>query len=149
MAFALSIRIQRWRRQTLFLSSWIPERVMFVHVLVSQDSKLNVLSQIGAPGIGQCGHRGAWQKHWESEGLDVNANSGPLQLQNSVTWQHWVCFFNCKMGSKSLLQQDGRWEGGIQEGGDIRNPWLIHVDIWQKLTQYWKAIILQLKIHLK
>ena len=26
---------------------------------------------------------------------------------------------------------------------------LIHVDIWQKLTQYCKAIILQLKINLK
>ena len=24
--------------------------------------------------------------------------------------------------------------------------WLIHVDVWQKLTQYCKAIILQLKI---
>ena len=27
--------------------------------------------------------------------------------------------------------------------------WLIHVDVWQKLTQYCKAIILQLKINLK
>ena len=25
--------------------------------------------------------------------------------------------------------------------------WLIHVDVWQKLTQYYKAIILQLKIN--
>ena len=27
--------------------------------------------------------------------------------------------------------------------------WLIHVDVWQKPTQYYKAIIFQLKIHLK
>ena len=27
--------------------------------------------------------------------------------------------------------------------------WLIHVDVWQKPTQYYKAIILQLKINLK
>ena len=27
--------------------------------------------------------------------------------------------------------------------------WLIHVDIWQKPTQYCKAIILQLKINLR
>ena len=26
-------------------------------------------------------------------------------------------------------------------------PWLIHADIWQKPTQYCKAIILQLKIN--
>ena len=25
--------------------------------------------------------------------------------------------------------------------------WLIHTDIWKKLTQYYKAIILQLKIN--
>ena len=25
-------------------------------------------------------------------------------------------------------------------------PWLIHVDVWQKPTQYFEAIILQLKI---
>ena len=27
--------------------------------------------------------------------------------------------------------------------------WLIHIDVWQKPTQYHKAIILQLKINLK
>ena len=27
--------------------------------------------------------------------------------------------------------------------------WLIHVDVWQKPTQFCKAIILQLKINLK
>ena len=31
-----------------------------------------------------------------------------------------------------------------QEGGDL---WLIHVDIWQKPTQYSKTTILQLKIN--
>ena len=40
------------------------------------------------------------------------------------------------------------WDGvgggtEVQEGGDI---WLIHVDVWQKPTQYCKAIIFQLKI---
>ena len=33
-----------------------------------------------------------------------------------------------------------------QEGGDVLYLWLIHVNIWQKPTQYCKAIILQLKI---
>ena len=34
----------------------------------------------------------------------------------------------------------------IQQPGNIYiYLWLIHVDVWQKLTQYCKAIILQLK----
>ena len=36
----------------------------------------------------------------------------------------------------------------VQEGGDICIPMVIHDDVWQqKPTQYWKAIILQLKIY--
>ena len=41
------------------------------------------------------------------------------------------------------------WEAGRRfkrEGTDI-NLWLIHVDIWQKPAQYYKAIIFQLKIN--
>ena len=40
----------------------------------------------------------------------------------------------------------------VQEGGDtcpLCPLWLIHVDVWQKPTQYYKAIILQLKINVK
>ena len=37
----------------------------------------------------------------------------------------------------------GRWEGGW--GCGIRvNPWLIHVNVWQKPLQYYKVISLQL-----
>ena len=32
-----------------------------------------------------------------------------------------------------------------QDGGDICIPMLVHVDVWQKLTQYCKAMILKLK----
>jgi len=38
-------------------------------------------------------------------------------------------------------------EGGPRKEGMCAYPWLIHVDIWQKATQYCKAIILQLKIN--
>ena len=38
----------------------------------------------------------------------------------------------------------GQWE--VQEGGTLVCLWLIHVDVWQRSTQYSKAIILQLKI---
>ena len=44
----------------------------------------------------------------------------------------------------------GRVVGGRfkREGtGTYVYPWLIHVDAWQKPTQYYKAIILQLKIN--
>ena len=41
------------------------------------------------------------------------------------------------------------WElgGRLKMGGTYVYLWLIHVDIWQKPTQYCKAIILQLKIN--
>ena len=37
----------------------------------------------------------------------------------------------------------GRWEGG-SGGGTHVNPWLIHVNVWQKPLQYCKVISLQL-----
>ena len=38
---------------------------------------------------------------------------------------------------------DGR---GVQDRGTHVHTWLIHVDVWQKPPQYYKAIILQLKL---
>ena len=40
---------------------------------------------------------------------------------------------------------DGKLEGGSR-GRRHMYTWLIHVHVWQKPTQYCKAIILQLKI---
>ena len=37
----------------------------------------------------------------------------------------------------------GRREGGLGWGTHV-NPWLIHVNVWQKLLQYCKVISLQL-----
>ena len=45
----------------------------------------------------------------------------------------------------SVTTYRDRWVGGGREGICFY-LWLIHVDIWQKPTQYCKAIILQLKI---
>ena len=41
------------------------------------------------------------------------------------------------------------WEvrGSLKREGTYVYLWLIHVDIWQKPTQYCKAIIFQLKIN--
>ena len=43
------------------------------------------------------------------------------------------------------------WEGGrrFKTEGTYVYLWLIHGDVWQKPTQYYKVIILQLKINLK
>ena len=37
----------------------------------------------------------------------------------------------------------GRWEGGSGWGKHV-NPWLIHVNVWQKPLKYCKVISLQL-----
>ena len=37
----------------------------------------------------------------------------------------------------------GRWKGGLGWGTHV-NPWLIHVNVWQKPLQYYKVISLQL-----
>ena len=37
------------------------------------------------------------------------------------------------------------WVGAVQNGSIFVHLWLIHVDVWQKPSQYYKVIILQLK----
>ena len=39
----------------------------------------------------------------------------------------------------------GREVGGVQDGGTHVHPWLIHVNVWQKLPHYCKVISLQFK----
>ena len=62
-----------------------------------------------------------------------------------------VCLRKLKQGLCINLEGwDGETEGKeVQEGGDIVYVWLIHVDVWQKPTQFCKTIILQLKSQLK
>ena len=48
----------------------------------------------------------------------------------------------------SVIIQRGRMGREMERGsreGDIVYLWLIHVDVWQKPTNFCKAIILQLK----
>ena len=47
------------------------------------------------------------------------------------------------LGRPRGMQWGGRWEGGTGWGTHV-NPWLIHVNVWQKLLQYCKVISLQL-----
>ena len=60
----------------------------------------------------------------------------------------------CDAGNSNLVFCDNlrgvqwgrRCVGGLRGRGHMYNLWLIHVDGWQKLTQYCKAVFLQLKI---
>ena len=42
---------------------------------------------------------------------------------------------------------EGQGEGEVRREGEYAYLWLIHIVVWQKPTQYCKAIILQLKIN--
>ena len=48
-----------------------------------------------------------------------------------------------EMQVKTTLREVG---GKLKREGTYVSLWLIHVDVWQKPAQYYKAIILQLKI---
>ena len=43
----------------------------------------------------------------------------------------------------------GEMGGRFMKVGTYTYPWLIHVAVWQKPTQYGKAVILQLNIKIK
>ena len=47
------------------------------------------------------------------------------------------------LGRPRGIRWRGRWEGGSGWGRHV-NPWLIHVNVWQKPLQYCKVISLQL-----
>ena len=47
------------------------------------------------------------------------------------------------LGRAKGIGSRGRWEGKLGWGTHV-NPWLIHVNVWQKPLQYCKVISLQL-----
>ena len=47
------------------------------------------------------------------------------------------------LGRPRGMGWEGRWEGGSGWGTHV-NPWLIHVNVWQKPLQYCEVISLQL-----
>ena len=60
----------------------------------------------------------------------------PMQQQRPSTAKNeWINFFLIKRFA--LGQPEGwAWEGGAREVQDGGDTWLIHVDIWQKPSQY-------------
>ena len=47
------------------------------------------------------------------------------------------------LGRPREMGWGGRWDGGLGWGIHV-NPWLNHVNVWQKPLQYYKVISLQL-----
>lgn len=71
-----------------------------------------------------------------------------LTKSNMFKWVEKVSHTNSGAQTRALWQPRGWGWGGTWEGGNICYLRLIHVGVWQKPTQYFKAII-QLKINLK
>ena len=69
-------------------------------------------------------------------------------MQISIGLTFLACFivkekFYLKNCSIRGMGWGERWEGGSGWGTHV-NPWLIHVNVWQKPLQYCKVISLQL-----
>ena len=87
----------------------------------------------------------------EGEGGMIWENSIETCILSSVkqiaspSWMHET---SARDWCTGMTQRDGmgcggRWEGGSGWGTHV-NPWLIHVNVWQKPLQYYKVISLQL-----
>ena len=66
--------------------------------------------------------------------------------------KHWLtmlytCNWHNILNQLSVLQRQGEVGGRFRREGTYVHRQLIHVDVWQKPTQYCKAIILQIKIN--
>jgi len=101
------------------------------------------------------GHRAVWTQRSVAEELRVHRPRFECQLQGLCSSKTQL------LDNTEFVSSTVKWDqnpsfnrlGGGREGfkreGTYVYPQLIHVNIWQKPTQTWKAIILQLKIHLK
>ena len=84
--------------------------------------------------------------------LENSIETSILSRVKQITSPSWMHETSAQGWCTGETQRDG--VGGRQEGGSgwgtHVNPWLIHVNVWQKPLQYCKVISLQLiKIHEK
>ena len=69
-----------------------------------------------------------------------------LSRVKQITSPGWINETSARAGTLGRprgMGWRGRWEGGLGWGMHV-NPWLIHVNVWQKPLQYCKEISLQL-----
>ena len=84
------------------------------------------------------GERGMF---WENS-IETNILSNVKQIA-SPGWMHETSAQGWCTGKTRGMEWGGRWERG-SGWGTHENPWLIHVNVWQKPLQYSKIISLQL-----
>ena len=65
-----------------------------------------------------------------------------VQSQLKTVWQ-WIKKLNIELPYDRGMGWRGKREGGSGWGTHV-NPWLIHVNVWQKPLEYCKVISLQL-----
>ena len=78
---------------------------------------------------------------WENS-IETNILSNVKQIA-SPGWMHETSAQGWCTGKTRGMEWGGRWERG-SGWGTHENPWLIHVNVWQKPLQYSKIISLQL-----
>ena len=105
-----------------------------------------------------------WWTYSQSSNGDIRHGEQTCQHSRRRTgWDEWreqrgnIYTTICKTDSQEFAiwlrglwqPRRVRWEMGrrLKREGTYVYLWLIHVDVWQKPTQYCKAIILQLKIN--
>ena len=93
---------------------------------------------------------------WEATGGGEGGTYGESNMETYITIckidsqrEFAVCLRELKPGLwNSLEDWGGREVGGrVKREGTYVHLWLIHADVWQKPTQYYKANILQLNIN--
>ena len=86
--------------------------------------------------FGLCGRRRGWdvlrEQHWNKYTIKGETNHQPMDAWDKCSGLvHW--------------EDPEGWDGEGGSGwGTHVNPWLIHVNVWQKPLQYCKVISLQL-----
>ena len=90
--------------------------------------------------------RGAWQAtvHGVTKSWTQLSNWACMHIR-IFTYDLSIMLKTCK---QFKITNKSRTRRKLKREGTYVYLWLIHVDIWQKPTQYCKAIILQLKINL-
>ena len=90
--------------------------------------------------FGLCGRRRGWdvsrEQHLNVYYLGWNRSPAQVGCMRQVLGPG-------ALGRPRGIGWRGRWEGGSGWGTHV-NPWLIHVNVWQKPLQYCKVISLQL-----
>ena len=76
-----------------------------------------------------------------------HGNPGP-QINNSVIMFTWKTLPLLSLSQKFGIYITCSENSDIQSEGTFIYVWMIHTDVWQKPTQYCKAITLQLKINI-